>query len=99
VSSWKDDPELVRDAGPGVELEDQRWDRAFQLLLDSGVMQGVKAIPGSGMFMRAMVSIGKRGVAQDPEGARSGLVQFIQQVAAVLEIEPSELFPPDLGQQ
>lgn len=94
MSGWRDNPEIVRDAPGGeAELTDERWDRAFQLVMLSGVAKGIGAIPGSGMFMRAILNLGRRSIAQDPEGAREGMIQFLGQVCAVLEIEPREVFP------
>jgi hypothetical protein len=98
MSSWKDDPELVRQNDDDellqkIELED-RWSRLFTAVEQIFVGDGGGFVRGTWRAMfKGFLWQAKKRVAIDPDGSRSYVIESMQLIAACLEIEPRELYP------
>ena len=94
-TSWRDDPDLVRDDGedlaPDPEL-DERWRGVFDDLIPMVMGQRGGLI---GQAMRLMVHQGRKYVSRNPDKARYTVIQAIRLVAAQLRVEPGEVYGPE----
>lgn len=96
MSSWRDDPSLVRDIDESVAEDlgplDDRWAGIFEVLIPQ--VLGERGRAGIvGMGLKLMIDQARRFVARDPEGARQQVIFAARAVAAQLRIEPHELYP------
>lgn len=95
TTSWRDDPELVRDSDEGLapELElDERWRGVFDELIP--MVMGSHGRGLIGQAIRLMVHQGRKYVSRNPEKARDTVIQAIRLVAAQLRVEPAEVYGP-----
>jgi len=98
MSSWKDDPDLVRPNDDDELLQkldlEERWSRLFANVEQIFVGDGGGFVKGTWRAMfKGFLWQAKKRVAIDPDGARHYVIESMQLIAACLEIEPRELYP------
>lgn len=98
MTSWRDDPELVRDLDeqPGEQLGplDERWAGIFDQLIPA--VLGERGRGGMiGIGLKLMIDQARRFVARNPEQARDQVILAARAVVAQLRVEPHELYPDD----
>lgn len=98
MSSWKDDPELVRQGDDDDLLQtltlDERWQQLFSAVEQIFVGDGGGFVKGTWRAMfKGFLWQAKKRVAVEPEGSRNYVIESMQLISACLKIEPRELFP------
>jgi len=97
MSSWRSDPDLIRqpdeDDLQQIKVE-RRWALLFEHVeaifvapMERGIKAGAQRAALRGFLWQA-----KKKVAADPEAARSYVLDSLRLVCACLEVEPTELY-------
>lgn len=95
--SWRDDPDLVRDADEDLLQEvvvEPRWANLFAMVEQifapggGGLVGGAQRALFKGFLWQA-----KKKVAIDPDGSRAYVIESMAAIAACLQVEPRELYP------
>jgi hypothetical protein len=102
MSSWREDPDLIRqgdeDDVQQIQLPEE-FEQLFviveRMMFSEGGGWGAKA---QRTVLRGFVWGVKKRVAAEPEGARAFIVEALQMIAAALRVEPLELYP-DLAKE
>ena len=97
MTSWRDDPELVRqgdeDELQRVEVPDE-WEQLFAMIGQMFVGSGGGMVgKAQRVVLKGLVWQARKRVSAEPDEAREFGLQSVRAIAACLRLEPVEMYP------